>query len=95
MLADSVGDGDLSIDPADVQRRITPATKGIICVHYGGSGCRLEELLALCERHGLFLIEDAAHAPGGWWRGRSLGTFGDVGCFSFFGNKNMTTGEGG
>ena len=66
-----------------------------MCVHYGGFACRMDELLALCEERGLALIEDAAHAPGGDWEGRRLGTIGDVGCFSFFGNKNMTTGEGG
>jgi dTDP-4-amino-4,6-dideoxygalactose transaminase len=95
VFADSIGPQDLTVDPDDVERRITPATRGIICVHYGGYACKLDALLEICARHGLFLIEDAAHAPGASWQGRSLGTIGDVGCFSFFGNKNMTTGEGG
>ena len=95
VFADSIGDGDFSIDPLDVERRITPATRGVICMHYGGSPCAMAELQALCGRHGLFLIEDAAHAVGARWRGTALGALGDVGCFSFFGNKNLTTGEGG
>jgi dTDP-4-amino-4,6-dideoxygalactose transaminase len=95
VFADSIGPDDLSIDPADVERRITPATRGVMCVHYAGYPCRMEALLEICERHGLFLIEDVAHAPGASWEGRTLGTIGDAGCFSFFGNKNMTTGEGG
>jgi dTDP-4-amino-4,6-dideoxygalactose transaminase len=95
VFADSIGPDDLSLDPADVERRITPATRGVMCVHYAGYPCRMDALLDLCERHGLFLIEDAAHAPGASWDGRALGTIGDAGCFSFFGNKNMSTGEGG
>ena len=95
VFADSIGPDDLSIDPADVERRITPATRGVMCVHYAGYPCQMDALLDLCDRHGLFLIEDAAHAPGASWDGRALGTIGDAGCFSFFGNKNMSTGEGG
>lgn len=95
VFADSTSPDDPCVDPHDVEARITPATRGVICVHYGGYPCRMDALLDICERHGLFLIEDAAHAPGATWDGRALGTLGDAGCFSFFGNKNMTTGEGG
>lgn len=95
VFADSIGPEDLTLDPDDVERRITPATRGVVCMHYGGFPCRMDALLDLCERHGLFLVEDAAHAPGASWEGRALGTIGDAGCFSFFGNKNLTTGEGG
>jgi len=95
VFADSVSADDPSLDPDDVERRITPATRGVMCVHYAGYPCRMDALLDICERHGLFLIEDAAHAPGASWNGRALGTIGDAGCFSFFGNKNLTTGEGG
>jgi len=95
VFADSIGADDFTLDPDDVESKITDRTRGIICVHYAGYPCRMDRLLELCERHGLFLIEDVAHAPGAAWEGRALGTIGDVGCFSFFGNKNMTTGEGG
>lgn len=95
VFADAAGAEDPSLDPEDVERRITPATRGVMCVHYAGYPCRMDALMDICERHGLFLIEDAAHAPGASWNGRALGTIGDAGCFSFFGNKNLTTGEGG
>lgn len=95
VFCDSTGHQDFSLDPADVERKLSKATRGVMCVHYGGYACQMDALVALCEQHGLFLIEDVAHAPGAMWKGSRLGTIGDVGCFSFFGNKNMTTGEGG
>ena len=95
VFADVIGEHELTIDTHDVERKITPAAKGVICVHYAGYPSRMAELLSICERHGLWLVEDAAHSPATAWEGSALGTIGDVGCFSFFGNKNMTTGEGG
>jgi dTDP-4-amino-4,6-dideoxygalactose transaminase len=95
VFAEVCGDDDLTLDPSDVERRMTDRTRAVMCVHYGGFACRMAELAAACERRGAALIEDAAHAPGASWEGRALGTIGDAGCFSFFGNKNMTTGEGG
>ncbi len=89
----SVTDG--RIDAADVARRITPRTRAIQVMHYGGRACDMEAFTALAREHDLALIEDAAHAPGGAFEGKPLGTIGDIGCFSFFSNKNMTTGEGG
>ena len=95
VFCDVVGEDDLTLDPADVEDAVGPATKAIVVMHYGGFGCDMEAIAALAERHGLVVVEDAAHAPGATWRGRPCGTLGDVGCFSFFSNKNMPVGEGG
>ena len=85
----------LTVDPDDVEAAISPATRAIVVMHYGGHPCRMGAILDVAARHGLAVIEDAAHAPGARWRGRMCGTIGDVGCFSFFSNKNLPTGEGG
>lgn len=95
VFADCLGEDDFNVDPADLDRRITPRTRAITIVHYGGYPCRMDEVLAIAERRGLPVVEDCAHAPGGTWRGRPLGGLGAIGCQSFFGNKNITTGEGG
>jgi dTDP-4-amino-4,6-dideoxygalactose transaminase len=98
VLAEIRGQGDLGLDPADVEARITPRTKAICAVHYGGYAAPLEPLTELCERHGLALIEDAAHSPDAVLpgsSGRKLGTFGQSGTFSFFSNKILSCGEGG
>lgn len=96
ILGPEAGGGfNLTLDPADVEAKISPRTKAIIVMHYGGYPCRMQEFRAIADRHGLALIEDAAHAPGAWLDGRALGTWGDIGCFSFFSNKNLSTGEGG
>ncbi|HEV7881287.1 DegT/DnrJ/EryC1/StrS family aminotransferase [Bradyrhizobium sp.] len=83
------------IDPKDVQRKITPRTKAVMAVHLYGAPCDMTSLTELCEQHGLFLIEDCAEAFGTLYRGKHVGTFGDIATFSFFGNKTITTGEGG
>jgi dTDP-4-amino-4,6-dideoxygalactose transaminase len=95
VFCDIVGDGDLNLDPEDVERAVSPQTKAIVALHYGGFPCEMDALLALADRYGIRIVEDAAHAPGSSWRGRSCGTIGDVGCFSFFSNKNLPVGEGG
>jgi len=99
VLADVVSEDDLTVDPADIEARVTSRTKAITVVHYAGFPCRMDRILEVARRHGLRVIEDCAHAPFAWIPTaegpRHVGTFGDVGCFSFFGNKNMTTGEGG
>jgi perosamine synthetase len=86
---------DWLLDPSDVARRITPRTKAILPVHLYGAACDMPALRKIAEAHGLFIIEDAAEALGCWAGGRHLGTIGDIGTFSFFGNKTITTGEGG
>lgn len=86
---------DLTIDPADVERRVTPRTKAIVAMHFGGFAADMDGILAVARRHGLAVIEDAAHAPGVRTPAGALGTIGDIGCFSFFATKNVATGEGG
>ena len=95
VFADIRGAHDLTLDPDDVSARVTPRTRGVIVMHYGGFPADMEAFRSLAEARQLFLVEDAAHAPASFLEGRALGTLGDVGCFSFFSNKNMTTGEGG
>lgn len=94
-FADVIGAEDLNISPTEIERQITPQTKAIVVVHYAGFPCRMPQIMEIAKRHNLAVIEDVAHAPGGSLDGRALGTWGDVGCFSFFSNKNMATGEGG
>ncbi len=86
----------LCIDPDDAQKRITSKTRGIMVVHVGGLVCpQIRELREICQDHDLFLIEDAAHAHGATIDGKKAGNLGDVGSFSFFPTKVMTTCEGG
>ena len=85
----------LNIDPQDVRRKVTPRTKAVVVVHYGGHACEMDGILAIAREHGLKVIEDAAHACGGEYRGQMLGTLGDFGCFSFHAVKNLATGDGG
>jgi dTDP-4-amino-4,6-dideoxygalactose transaminase len=94
VLAD-VREYDYNIDPADVERRITPRTKAIMPVHYGGHPCAMDELLAIARKHNLRVIEDAAHALGSSYKGRPIGAIGDAAVFSFYVIKNVTTGQGG
>lgn len=83
------------MDPADVARKITSRTKAIMPVHLYGLPCAMDALMALAREHGLKVVEDCAEAIGTKFQGRHVGSFGDVGVFSFFGNKTITTGEGG
>ena len=95
VFGDVIGASRLSLDPADVARKITPRTRAIVPVHYAGYACDMEALQALADRHELALVDDAAHAPGARFQGRPIGSLGDATCFSFFSNKNLSTGEGG
>jgi dTDP-4-amino-4,6-dideoxygalactose transaminase len=88
-------DESLTLDPEDVARRITPATKAIVAVHMLGAPAAMDELRRIADDHGLFLIEDAAQACGGRYRGRALGTVGDAGAFSLNLFKIITSGDGG
>lgn len=88
-------DESLTLDPVDVERRITPATRAILAVHMRGAPCAMNEFGAIAQRHGLHLLEDVAQACGGSYAGRRLGTLGDVGAFSLQFNKIITSGEGG
>lgn len=83
------------IDPTDVEAKITARTKAIMAVHLYGLPCDMDALLDICQKHHLLLIEDCAEAFGTFYKGRHVGTFGDIATFSFFGNKTITTGEGG
>jgi len=85
----------LCLSPEAVRAAITPQTKAIMVVHYAGYPCDMPTILEIARQHHLVVIEDAAHAVGAALEGKALGTLGDIGCFSFFGNKNLTTGEGG
>jgi len=86
---------DWQMDPADIAARITPRTRAIMAVHLYGHPCDMARLGDIAKRHDLLLIEDCAEAIGAKFDGRKVGTFGDIACFSFFGNKTITTGEGG
>ena len=83
------------MDPADVQRKLTPQTRAVLAVHLYGHPCDMEALVGIAKKHGIFLIEDCAEAIGSQYKGRHAGSFGDIGTFSFYGNKTITTGEGG
>ena len=88
-------DESLNIDPDDFRRKITPRTKAVIVVHYQGGPASLEEILEVAKKHQIVVIEDCAQAFGGEFRGKKLGTHGDIGVTSFQGNKMITAGEGG
>jgi len=98
VFADIVSLVEPAIDPAQVEALIGPQTKAVMVMHYGGYPARMREIMRICRQNNVPVIEDACHATG--FRateldGAGLGTIGDIGCFSFFANKNMTTGEGG
>jgi len=83
------------VDPDDVLRKITSRTKAVMAVHLYGLPCDMDRLVKICKDHQLYLIEDCAEAFGSLYKQQHVGTFGDIATFSFFGNKTITTGEGG
>ncbi|EFG9803382.1 GDP-perosamine synthase RfbE/PerA, partial [Escherichia coli] len=80
---------------SDIEQKITNKTKAIMCVHLYGHPCDMEQIVELAKSRNLFVIEDCAEAFGSKYKGKYVGTFGDISTFSFFGNKTITTGEGG
>ncbi|MBT9150548.1 MAG: UDP-4-amino-4-deoxy-L-arabinose--oxoglutarate aminotransferase [candidate division WS2 bacterium] len=95
VFADITSLDNFNISPDDILAKITNKTKAITVVHYGGYPCDMDAIMAIAEDYNLKIIEDAAHAPGAEYQRKKCGTIGDVGCFSFFANKNLVTGEGG
>ncbi|MBI3523488.1 MAG: DegT/DnrJ/EryC1/StrS family aminotransferase [Betaproteobacteria bacterium] len=85
----------LGLDPADLERKLSPRTKAIVVVHLWGMPSKMTEILSFARKHGLKIIEDASHAQGALWRGRACGTLGDVSVFSLQGGKLAPAGEGG
>ncbi len=83
------------MDPEDVKKKITSRTKAIMAVHLYGHPCDMDALQKICKEHNLFLIEDCAEAIGSLYKGKPVGSLSDIATFSFFGNKTITTGEGG
>ncbi len=84
MFCDIKSLDDLTIDPDMIEKLITDKTKAIIVMHYGGFPCDMDRIIAIAKKHKLKVIEDAAHAPLSEFKGKKLGTIGDIGCFSFF-----------
>lgn len=95
VFADSVGEHNLNIGPEQIARRITPRTKAVLVVHYAGFPVDMPAVAALARRHNLIVLEDCAHALFSSVQGRYCGAWGQSAAFSFFGNKNITCGEGG
>lgn len=88
-------DESLTMDPDDLERKITPRTRAIVVIHMANRPCDMARIMAVAERHGIPVVEDACQAVGGVYRGRRLGSIGRIGCFSFNNYKNISCGEGG
>jgi perosamine synthetase len=85
----------LNINPIEIKKNITPKTKAIVVVHYGGHSCDMDQILEAAKGKNIRVVEDAAHGCGGEYKAQKLGSIGDIACFSFHAVKNMSTGEGG
>lgn len=95
VFCDIVGPEHLNINPEEIEKKITRRTKAIVVVHMAGFPAKMDEIMAIAHKYNIKVIEDACHGPLSEYRGRKLGTIGDVASFSFFSNKNISTGEGG
>ena len=87
--------GSFHVDPKEIERAITSRTRAILPVHFAGYACDMDSILEIARKHGLKVIEDAAHALPSLYQGRMVGSLGDISCFSFYATKTLTTGEGG
>ncbi|MEI6127475.1 MAG: DegT/DnrJ/EryC1/StrS family aminotransferase, partial [Pseudomonadota bacterium] len=85
----------MNIDPEQIERKITSKTRAVIPVHFCGRPCNMDRIMAIAKKHGLVVIEDAAHALETVYKGKKVGTIGDMAAFSFYVTKNIITGEGG
>lgn len=95
VFCDIVGPEHINIDPREIEKKITDKTKAILVVHMAGFPCRMDEIMTIAKKNNLKVIEDACHGPLSEYKGKKLGTIGDCAAFSFFSNKNISTGEGG
>lgn len=95
VFCDIVGPDHINIDPQEIEKKITSKTKAILVVHMAGFPCQMDEIMAIAKKYNLKVIEDACHGPLSEYKGQKLGTIGDCAAFSFFSNKNISTGEGG
>ncbi|WP_218131765.1 DegT/DnrJ/EryC1/StrS aminotransferase family protein [Tenacibaculum sp. MAR_2010_89] len=95
VFCDITGLDNMNINPVEVEKLITPKTKAIVVVHMAGFPVDMDDIMRIAKKHNLRVIEDSCHAPLSEYKGNKLGTIGDIGTFSFFSNKNISTGEGG
>ena len=95
VFCDISGLDDMNISPIEIEKLITPRTKAILVVHMAGFPADMDAIMEIARKYNLKVIEDACHGPLSEYKGKKLGTIGSVGCFSFFSNKNISTGEGG
>jgi dTDP-4-amino-4,6-dideoxygalactose transaminase len=95
VFVDITGWDDFNLSCDDLEKRITSKTRALIVVHYGGYVADMDRITRIARKHRLYVVEDTAHAIGAKLKSKMAGTLGDIGCFSFFSNKNLATGEGG
>jgi len=95
IFSDIESKDNLCVSPKDIEKKITKRTKAIQVMHYAGFPCDMDSITEIAEKNRLYIIEDCAHAPGTIYKEKKCGTIGDIGCFSFFSNKNLSIGEGG
>lgn len=95
VLADCGSSDDWNVTAESINKVITKKTRAVVVVHYAGYPCDMKPIVELCKKKNIYLIEDCAHAPGASINGKMCGAWGDIGCFSFFTNKNLSVGEGG